>query len=294
MPVINPDLLKIHRDKTYNLIPGKRLASAEEALRYVNQRGFIFFWPIKGTDLPSLWVAAAGERPVADEHDDPGHITWRWKDNLLDKRVWYYARLLRHRNTIVSLDTAPFFYALSPNYGDPQIDYLEQYEQGRMTLESKQMYEALLREGPLHTLALRKAAHLTSPDSETRFNRALDALQIEMKIIPIGVAQAGAWRYAFIYDLASHHWPALSQQARAISEPEARRHLILLFLQSVGAAYPEKIQQLFGWRPEDTQRALQKLVEAGNLISDATMPSDSPSSKRKSSLITLPNLVHTA
>ncbi|MSP13309.1 MAG: hypothetical protein EXR62_10185 [Chloroflexi bacterium] len=47
----------------------------EEAITYLNQRGFIFFWPIKDVVLPSLWGAVAGNRPVAAEHDDPGHVT---------------------------------------------------------------------------------------------------------------------------------------------------------------------------------------------------------------------------
>jgi len=61
----------------------------EEAIRYVNERGFIYFWPINGILLPSLWEAVSGDRPVPNEHDDPGHVTWGWKDSLLGKHVWY-------------------------------------------------------------------------------------------------------------------------------------------------------------------------------------------------------------
>jgi hypothetical protein len=291
MITVDPNRLITFREQTFHLIPGNRLASPEEAVEFINQRGFAFFWPIKGTDLPSLWVAAAGDRPVPDEHDDPGHVTWGWKDGLLDKRVWYYARLLRRRNTIVSLDAARLFYALSPNYGDPQNDYQEQYELGRLTLEAKQMYEALLREGPLHTITLRKAARMTSPESEYRFNRALDTLQIEMKILPVGVAQAGAWRYAFIYDLVPHHFPSLPVQARAMSEAEARRQLIRIYFQSVGIARPEQIQRLFGWRSEDTHRAIQYLIDRDEIIADVQISQDDQSRKQKTGFLVLPQLI---
>ena len=107
-----------------------KLHNLEQAVEYVNQRGFIFFWPNKNIVMPSLWTAVAGDRPVPDEHDDPGHVTWDWKDKSLGKRLWYYGRVLSNRNAMVSLDLLPFFYALSPNYGSPSEDYLEQYMLG--------------------------------------------------------------------------------------------------------------------------------------------------------------------
>ena len=64
--------------------------------------------------MPSLWVAVAGDRPVPDEHDDPGHVTWGWKDGLLGKRRWYYGRVLRKRNTFISLDICLTFMRFPP------------------------------------------------------------------------------------------------------------------------------------------------------------------------------------
>jgi hypothetical protein len=72
---------------------------------------------------------------VADDHDDPGHATWGWKDALLGQRQWYYAKVLRKRATMIAFDVAPYFYALTENYGAPDEDYLTLYEQGRMPLE---------------------------------------------------------------------------------------------------------------------------------------------------------------
>ena len=43
---------------------------------------------IKGIAFPSLWTAVAGDRPFADEHDDPGHVTWGWKDTAPGQRIW--------------------------------------------------------------------------------------------------------------------------------------------------------------------------------------------------------------
>ncbi|HEX6304151.1 MAG TPA: hypothetical protein VFZ76_08185, partial [Anaerolineales bacterium] len=130
------DAIQNYRAKTFRTLPTNRIKSKSQAIEFANQRGFIFLWPIKDILLPSLWVAVAGDRPVADEHDDPGHVTWGWKDSLLGARKWYYAKVLRKRATIISLEMAPYFYALSQNYGAPESDYLTQYEQGRLTQEA--------------------------------------------------------------------------------------------------------------------------------------------------------------
>lgn len=274
------------RRETYHLEPDNRLRSKEQAIEFVNERGFVFFWPIQGIPMPSLWAATAGDRPVPNDHDDPGHVTWRWKDELLDKRVWYYAKILRRRNTIISYDLLPFFYALSPNYGDPNEDYLLQYEQGLLTLESKLVYEALLKEGPLDTISLRRAAHLSSNESTARFTRALDYLQIEFKILPTGIAEAGAWRYAFYYDLTHRVYPALIEKAGPIPESAARRQILTAYFRSVGAATQHEAARLFGWRPEDLDRTLASLLTNNIVLGPVEM------SGVKDPLFALPELVN--
>lgn len=269
------DLISSYRQHTFRTAPGQRLHQAQDAVEFVNQSGFIFFWPITGIVLPSLWVATAGDRPVPDEHDDPGHVTWSWKDELLGKGSWYYARILRHRNTIVSLQDIPYFYALSPNYGTPEEDYLEQYQSGKMTLEAKSVFEALLREGPLDTLSLRRISNMNNKGSEGRFNRALDQLQIELKILPVGVAPVGPWHYAFIYDLTHRVFPHLIDQARPISETQARQHLFMRYMKMLGATRREDIQKLFNWPALTVEKTIAHLISSSQ-VEDQVRFSDQP------------------
>jgi hypothetical protein len=268
MASISLERIKTYRQETFRLQLGKRLNSADEAVEYVNERGFIFFWPIKNITLPSLWAAVAGDRPVADQHDDPGHVTWGWKDGLLGQRRWYYAKVLRKKATMISLERTPYFYALSRNYGAPDEDYLTLYEQGQLTTEAKTIYETLLHEGPLDTVALRKATRMTSRESDSRFNRALADLQVDFKILPTGVAKAGAWNYAFVYEIAARYYPELPEEAHAISEREARETLLGDYLHSVGAAQPSDIQRLFKWGKTLTEKAIESLVLSGQIIRD--------------------------
>ncbi len=265
---IDFETIKAFRAQTYQWLPGQRLDSKEQAIEFVNQRGFIFFWPIKNIDFPSLWSAVAGDRPVADQHDDPGHVTWGWKDSLLGQRVWYYGKVLRKKATIISLETAPYFYALSENYGSPEEDYLLLYEQGRMTQECKAIYEVVLDKGPIDTIALRKTARMTSKDSDARFNKALTDLQADFKIVPVGVAEVGSWNYAFIYEVAARQYPDLVELARPIGERAARQKLAELYFRSVGGATKADVMKLFGWIPVKAEFTLNALVQSGLLCRD--------------------------
>ncbi len=252
-----------------DLIPASRLKNPEQAVDFVNQRGFIFFWPLKPIRFPSLWTAAAGDRPVADAHDDPGHVTWGWKDSLLGQKRWYYAKILRRRGTFLSNQLLPYFYALSENYGSPEEDYLIQYQEGHLTQEARQVYEVLLDRGPLDTIALRKAAHLTSRESETRFNKALDQLMAistscrsALRKPAAGITPTCMTRYPISI-------PNLPEQARPIAQPAARVEILTWYFQFRGCCHRFRIfNACFNGKRILFRRHLDKLVATGIIQDD--------------------------
>ena len=158
-----------------------------------------------------------------------------------------------------------YFYALSENYDSPEEDYLIAYHEGRLTQASKQVYETLLDNGSLNTLDLRKMAKLSNA-KDSEFNKALEQLQRDFKILPVGVAQAGAWKYSHIYEIVARHYPDLSEQARAIKESQARAKLLELYFNMVGAADVRDVNKLFGWGNEVVKKTVGKLVESGKLL----------------------------
>ncbi len=271
MPTIDLVNLKELRARTFRLPPYNCITTPQEALDFVNERGFVYFWPIKGILLPTLWVAAAGDRPVPDKHDDPGMVTWGWKDDALGKKIWYYGKILRRKATFISMEVAPYFYALTENYGSPEEDYLLAYREGRLTQAAKEIYEALLDQGSLDTILLRKEAHLLNA-KESVFNRALEDLQMDFKILPMGIAEAGAWKYAFRYDITARYLPELPEKARLIGEAEARQKLAELYLSSVGAATARDLGKLFGWPPELVSRTVTRLAQNGIVATGVTHP----------------------
>jgi hypothetical protein len=128
-----------------------------------------------------------------------------------------------------------------------------------------------LKEGPMNTVDLRPAAKLGNA-KESEFARGLEHLQTDFKILPVGVAEAGAWKYSFIYEVVARYYPELPENARKITEAEARMKLLSLYFRSVGAAQVRDALKLFGWNTELLARALRRLVEDGKLV-EASHPS---------------------
>jgi hypothetical protein len=269
--------LEKHRQETFRVREDLRLTDQEEAIAFVRERGFVFFWPIKEVLFPSLWAAVAGNRPVADAHDDPGHVTWGWKDGLLGKRRWYYAKVLRGKATMIDLSVVPAFYALSENYGEPERDYLQLYEDGLLSQPAKLIYEVLLREGAMDTVHLRQAVHMTRRSSDSAFARGLTELQRDFRILPVGVSDSGGWRYSFLYEPAHRHYPDLPEKARSIRRGEARQRLAKIYFESVGAATEGEVRKLFQWKLGDVRRTLEVLVGSETVVA---LPGATPSQTR--------------
>jgi hypothetical protein len=211
------DILRL-RDQVWRRRRELRLRSPAAARRFVRRVGFCLFWPTEGVEMPNLLQAIAGNaRPLTAGYDDPAiGRSWNWKDDALDKRWWYYGKLLRRRATIVSLDVLPAFYALSENFGDAQ-DYLIEYREGRLSAEAKAVYEALLEKGPLDAVRLRKNPAL----GDAGWARLIASWSSwrRLKVLPVGIADAGA--ACVIYDLADR-WFVISDWAKLITTGQAR------------------------------------------------------------------------
>jgi hypothetical protein len=270
MSALDPARLAAHRAETFRL--DRPVTSPDEAVAFVAARGFVTFWPITGLTLPSLWTAVAGDRPVAKQHNDPGHVTWGWKDALLSARKWYYAKVIRGKATMIAPSLSPHFYALSENMGDPERDYLELYRAGHLSREACAVYEALLNHGPLNTIRLRREARLSSQSAKSPFERALVTLQQAFMILPVGVAAAGAWRYSHVYACVHHWYPALPAEARTITRSDARDTLLKTFFTTVGAATPGMIAKTFGWRPVEIESGLRRLQESRVIDAGVRLP----------------------
>ena len=264
------EALEALRDIRYHRTPALRVRAEEEALAFVNEVGFCFLFGDRGTEIPTLWAAVAGSRrSMPNSHHDPDiGRTWTWKDTLPARGEICYTKLLRGKPTLVSLDLVPRFYALSPNYGD-EDSYLEQYEEGRLSVEARNVYEALLREGALSTSRLRRVAGISGGDANARrFDRAIAELQEQLMITKVGISNANRWGYAYVYDLFTRRFPGVPEAARQISTDEAMATLLERYLRSVVAVEETVARRLFRWDLWEWERTLARARERGLLAED--------------------------
>jgi hypothetical protein len=264
------DEIEALRDVRYYRTAALRLHTEEAARRFVDEVGYCFLFGDQGVELPTLWGAICGSRrgvPHTHDDDDLGRA-WEWKDSLPSRGEVFYGKLLRGKPTLVALDVLPYFYAISPNYGDLD-DYLEQYEAGQLTVEAKNVYEALLHEGAMATSRLRQVSGLAGGGPNARrFDRALAELQIELKIAKVGISDANRWGYAYVYDLFLRAFPDVPEQARRISTDEAMAYLLLRYLRNVVAVPEGAAQRLFHWEAWEWGRLLDRLAAEGRLQRD--------------------------
>lgn len=253
------------RDQRYHRTPELRVRTEGEALQFVNEVGFCFLFGDKSVEMPTLWAAVCGRRrPLPHHHHDPDlGRTWRWKDTMPARGEIFYGKLLRKKPTLMSLELLPYFYALSPNYGDIE-DYLLQYEEGKLGAEAKNVYEALKEQGAMATSRLRQLAGLKGGgDNARRFERAITELQVELKIVKVGTSDASRWGYAYVYDLFLRRFPEVPKVARGISEEEAMETLLLRYLHNVVVQPESAIQRLFRWELWKWEQILTILTERG-------------------------------
>jgi len=257
------------RTQRYRRTKPQRLQTPEAIREFVDDVGLCLLFPAQGLEMPNVYQAVAGfQKTMTAKHNDPAiSLTWGTKDQTLNKRWWYYGKLLKSKATLVSLDLLPNFYALSENYGDAD-DYLTEYEAGTLSADAKNIYAALLQEGPMHTIDIKRKVGLYGDSIKGKFDKAILDLQSGLKILPVGVAEAGAWRYAFIYDLVWRWLPDVPKQAQYITRSDARANILERHLRNAIFATPKELTRLFGWSAKEVQTALQRLADQGSVTTD--------------------------
>ncbi len=265
--ILTSERLQAIRAERYRQRPELKVTTEDQALGFLNDSGLCLLFSDRAIELPTLWGALCGwNRPLPEHHNDHElGLAWNWKDSLPVARKVLYGKFLRKKPLFISLDLAPYFYALSPNYGDPAADYMEDYRDGRLSVESKQVYEVLLQEGALPTSRLRLEAGLGGKGNTTRFDRALAELQMDFRITKVAISDSNRWGYCYVYDLFHRPYGHVVEAARAIGGGQARETILMRYLGTVVAATPQQVVQLFGWQPGDVALLAERLADDGRI-----------------------------
>jgi hypothetical protein len=250
--------------------PERRVQAIDEAARFVDEVGLCVFQGEKG-GLPSFYGAIAGKdgpAPRWGQQDRAYGQAWDWKDKLFSKGRIYYGKALGDYRLLASRALLPcLIAACAPGPVGDADDYLELYQDGRLGVDAKSVYEALLELGPASTTRLRQASHMHGKGGQfRRFEQALSALQRAFLVAPTGIARDNRWKYTFRYAPLHIAFPQEVALARELTSRAASASLLSHYLELVGPTPLSAPTRLFGWPTERAVRAAEKLAEDGQAL----------------------------
>jgi hypothetical protein len=234
----------------------KRVATAADAVRFIDAVGYCLKVSIKNLPLPSLYYAVARR----DIRNGPGwdrfyEKIWRWKDDLPRRHRAFYARYFKGRGTFISLKLLPYFLALEGAAVTPG-DHERLYAAGRIGADARLIWEVLERYGPLATLELRHAAKMETVAGNVRFKRATAQLERRLLVVHFGTEQETAAWASGRFELTCRAFPMETAQSQNISPESARAQIAKKYREWHSDVAPIKLARLFGWTKDEVVTAL--------------------------------------
>ena len=247
--------------------PALRVRSERAALAFVEAVGLCStFYRFPDGGVACLWEAVAGRAhprwPQRSHHDAAIGLTWELKDALPAKKRVYYGKLLRGRPLLVALDLFPAFYALVRGRQRAR-DFAAEYAAGRLSHTAHHVLKALVREHPQHTRELRANCFMLEPRRTRDFERAMAELQQGLWIVKTEERYEPTFSYR--WDLLEAWLPGAVAEGRRLRRAAAIERLIERYLRGAVYASERTLGRLFGFRTEETARAVARLERAGAL-----------------------------
>jgi hypothetical protein len=235
----------------------KKVATAADAVRFIDAVGYCLKVSIKNLLLPSLYYAVARR----DIRDGPGwdrfyEKIWHWKDALPRRHRAFYARYFKGRGTFISLNLLPHFLALE-GAAVASGDYCKLYAEGRISADARLICEMLERHGPLATLELRHASKMETVTGNARFKRAMAQLERRLLVVHFSTEQETTAWASGRFELTCRAFPAETAQAREISLESARARIAAKYREWHSDALAEPLARLFGWTKAEAIAAIE-------------------------------------
>lgn len=241
--ILYQDVLTLRKAKN-RLNSTHRLATEDDAVQFVNERGMALLGPIRNLPLPSL--SEADRTPPESGFEITAHA-WEWKEKLPGRKACMYGKFLRNRGTFFSWELFAAYYQLHRT--DDGYDLEEAYARGHLSRHQLQIMQEIQEQGALSSrelwLSLRHAYHGERP----QFVKDLEALQHLLLIAVCGGSLKG-W--------SCHHWDLMTRQIPSpimenLPDMEtAKRTLLSNLLQNTIACLPREAVSILRLRPDDT------------------------------------------
>jgi hypothetical protein len=235
----------------------KKVATAADAVRFIDAVGYCLKVSIKNLRLPSLYYAVARR----DIRAGPGwdrfyEKIWHWKDDLPRRHRAFYARYFKGRGTFISLKLLPHFLAIEGS-AVASGDHEKLYAEGRISADARLIWEMLERHGPLATLELRHACKMEAVVGNARFKRAMAQLERRLLVVHFGTEQETAAWASGRFELTCRAFPSETAKARKISPQSARARIAAKYLEWHSDAIAGQLVRLFGWTRAEAIAAIE-------------------------------------
>jgi hypothetical protein len=254
-----------YRDLTFCRTARLRITSEHAALEFINRTGFCSAFTA-GLGLPCLREAIAGERepplPEHIQHDPAIMMTWRIKDSLPARGAVYYGKVVAGRPSFVALDLLPAFLRVRA----PAVGYRTLHQRGELSRCAFLVMEALTKNGPLETRALKLASGCARPHQRAEFDRAMKELQGKFLALKI---EERYEPFTYIWDTFSRRFGPIMAEARKMARNQAVEQIISRHIENVGYTTAPEIARLIAIAPFEVERSMQKLERGGFIIRGA-------------------------
>jgi hypothetical protein len=163
---------------------------------------------------------------------------WFWKDDLHIEKRLHYTRLFGTRPGFISLEFLPAFIATNGEVADELI------VMGRMSVQAREIYELVERQGPISGRDLKRAI---SADAQKKSPGVL--IELEKKFILTKVAITGRRRetYGYVWDLAERWMPEAFEEADRLGAEAGAKKIARKLVECGIPPYDDLLTRVLKW-----------------------------------------------
>jgi hypothetical protein len=249
-----PEQIEAHRDRMWRRDEERRVESAIDAERFIEDVGFANTLTDARRSGPSLYIAVCGRRDVSlprnVQKDEETRLTWYLKDEVMRRGRVYYAKLAGGRSMFVAPRLISSFAAvwMPQKKDEPQT----------LSAAAQRVLKVLRKEHELATADLRAESGITE---RAVFSRALDELQRAMKVIPQDVIYQP---FSYIWMLAEDRWPA--ELKKRVARKTALREIARAYLAGAGMTLLGETARASGLSRTEAGLGNHQLVDEGDAV----------------------------
>lgn len=250
-----PEEIEVHRDRRWRREPDLRIEEALTAETFINQIGFCSMLTDSRRPGPSLYTAVCGRRdshlPRNVQKDTESRLAWTIKDEAIRRGRVYYGKLRGGRSVFIARRLIPHFNALWGVHRNKESLVLSQAAQ--------KILKVLRKEWEIATRDLRIASGITDRRS---FNKAIDELQRDLKVIPSEVVYQPVFTY--IWSLAEARFQ--DELTSTVNREDALREIARTYLDGAGMTLRGELARVTGLSNPEAGLGNWALVDEGFAI----------------------------